>query len=178
MHGQDKNYNKMVADTLQTVGVKKGQQLLDFGCGSGDYTIPAAKIIGDEGKVYAVDKDKRSLNSLRDKASSLKIGNIQIVHTSGELELPVHSNSIDFIVLYDVLHSYYFTPPQRNKFFNEIHRIAKKDSVISVNPKHMVYRMLINEMSDAGIYFCEKFFVDMLHYHVFEQDYLFNFRLS
>lgn len=168
----------MITETLRMVGVKRGQQLLDFGCGSGDYTIPAAKIIGEKGLVYAVDKDRSSLKRLQERIFSLKVSNTQIVNTSGELTLPIPGKSIDFIMLYDVLHSFYFNASQRKKFFQEIRRIAKKDSVISVYPKHLASEILVNEMAEADMCFSEKFFVDLLHYHVFEQDYLLNFRLS
>lgn len=32
---------------LSELGVKAGQVILDFGCGSGTYTIPAAKLVGE-----------------------------------------------------------------------------------------------------------------------------------
>lgn len=34
-------------EILKKIGIKKGQVILDFGCGVGNYTIPAAKIIGN-----------------------------------------------------------------------------------------------------------------------------------
>ena len=43
---------------LREVGIKKGQTVLDFGCGKGNYTIPVAKIVGQDGFVYALDKSK------------------------------------------------------------------------------------------------------------------------
>ena len=49
---------------LKKTGIKRGKTVLDFGCGSGTYTIPAAKIVGKEGKVYALDKDKKVLDEL------------------------------------------------------------------------------------------------------------------
>ena len=39
---------------------------MDFGCGSGNYTIPAALIVGREGKVYALNKER--LEELREIA--------------------------------------------------------------------------------------------------------------
>ena len=39
-------------ELLKAVGIKKGQTVLDFGCGEGNYTIPAAKLVKNEGKVY------------------------------------------------------------------------------------------------------------------------------
>ena len=39
------------SEVLAEIGVKKSQTVLDFGCGSGTYTIPAAKIVGTDGKV-------------------------------------------------------------------------------------------------------------------------------
>jgi len=41
---------------LRAVGVRGGLTVLDFGCGSGNYSIPAAKIVGEKGKVYTLDK--------------------------------------------------------------------------------------------------------------------------
>ena len=44
---------------LTEIGAKKGQFVLDFGCGVGHYTIPASKTVGRNGKVYALDKNKK-----------------------------------------------------------------------------------------------------------------------
>jgi len=40
------------------MGIKRGQTILDFGCGSGNYANPAALIVGRKGKVYALDKKR------------------------------------------------------------------------------------------------------------------------
>ena len=37
---------------------------VDLGCGSGTYTIPIARIVGDKGIVYVLDKDVRVLDKL------------------------------------------------------------------------------------------------------------------
>ena len=49
---------------LKAVGVEEGQIVLDFGCGEGHYAIPAAKITGEKGKIYAVDKDEQALDRM------------------------------------------------------------------------------------------------------------------
>jgi precorrin-6B methylase 2 len=36
------------------------------------YTIPAAKIAGEQGRVYALDKDKESLGELMQKALRMR----------------------------------------------------------------------------------------------------------
>jgi len=69
-------------EILKKVGVEEGQIILDFGCGGGNYTIPAAKIIGNEGKVYAVDEDGYKLKDLEEKAKSANLSNIEIIRTS------------------------------------------------------------------------------------------------
>ena len=59
-----------VLDMLQKIGIRKGQTILDFGCGYGMYTIPIAKIAGNQGKVYALDKDKEALDASMRKTES------------------------------------------------------------------------------------------------------------
>ena len=53
---------------LYNIGLKKGQSVLDYGCGEGHYTIPAAEVVEKDGMVYAFDKDKEALNSLSEAA--------------------------------------------------------------------------------------------------------------
>ena len=41
--------------TLIRLGLKQGDIVADIGCGIGYFTIPAANIVGDSGKVFAMD---------------------------------------------------------------------------------------------------------------------------
>lgn len=128
----------LVLELLKRIGVKRGQKVLDFGCGSGTYTIPAARIIGNEGKVYALDKNRSVLNELMQKAKSAGLNNILRIDTGGEPGIELADDSIDVVLLFDVLHSYYFPRIEdRRKVLDEIHRIAKPDALILVYPKHM-----------------------------------------
>ena len=161
---------------LQEVGIRKSQIVLDFGCGSGYYTIPAAKIVGNKGKVYALDKDRSCLHEVMQRAKSQKLENIQIIKTSGELKIPLEDESVDIVLLYDVLHSYYFSVTGRKELLAEIYRISKPGALISVYPKHMDSKKLKDEMDEANFHFERKFLEKLLHYHSLEQDYLLNFR--
>ena len=62
---------------LRAIGIKEHYCVLDFGCGPGNYTIPIAKIVGEAGIVYALDKDADALNQLMEKANELGLTNIQ-----------------------------------------------------------------------------------------------------
>ena len=41
--------------TLHAASVSPGQQILEVGCGTGFFTIPLAKMVGDDGQVIALD---------------------------------------------------------------------------------------------------------------------------
>ena len=125
-------------EVLEKAGIKRGKTILDFGCGSGTYTIPAAKIVGEKGIVYALDKDKKVFDKLMQKAESAGLGNIKRIDTSGELKIPLADESVDIVLLYDVFHSYYFSQvADRKKLLEEVYRVSKPDAFISVWPKHM-----------------------------------------
>ena len=44
-----------VLRTLKEAGIQRGMNVLDFGCGPGRFAVPAAKIVGKEGFVHALD---------------------------------------------------------------------------------------------------------------------------
>ena len=50
---------------FQALALKPGISVVDLGSGPGDYSIPIAKIIGKEGRVYAVDLWEGCIEFLR-----------------------------------------------------------------------------------------------------------------
>lgn len=135
---QKKELEPYAFEVLKEAGIKRGQIVLDFGCGSGTYTIPAAKIVGSEGKVYALDKDKKALDELMQRAQSVSLGNVERMDTSGGLETELTDQSLDAVILFDVFHSYYFPrADDRRKLLDEVYRILRPEGFLSVYPKHM-----------------------------------------
>jgi ubiquinone/menaquinone biosynthesis C-methylase UbiE len=119
---------------LERTGIRKGQIVLDFGCGCGIYTIPIAKIVGDQGRVYALDKDKEALDTLMQRADSACLSNIKRMETSGELEFELADETVDVVFLFDVFHSFYF--PQvddRRRLLDEIRRIMRPSGFLSIS---------------------------------------------
>ena len=119
---------------LKKVGLKSGQTVLDFGCRVGHYTIPAANVVGNNGIVYAVDKEQQALNELEQKAVPLNLKNIRTINSSGRVQIDLENNSIDVVLFYDVLH--YHEKKDREKLYTEAYRILKQDGLLSVYPKH------------------------------------------
>jgi len=146
-----------VRKILEKIGVSRDQIVLDFGCGSGTYTIPTAKIAGERGKVYALDKDRRVLDELTQKAKSAGLKNITRIQTSGELEIDLADESVDKVLLFDVFHSSYFLKiADRGRLLAEIYRIMKPSASLSVWPKHMESEAG-EEIKNAGFHLVEEF---------------------
>ena len=65
--------------------VNAGDTVVDLGCGPGYYTLPLARMVGDEGRVIAVDVQQEMLSTLRERAEEAGLANrIQPHLTSDE----------------------------------------------------------------------------------------------
>jgi len=123
---------------LKDIGIRKSQKVLDFGCGSGNYTIPTARIVGEEGSVYALDKDKRTLDELMRRAESIGLKNIIRLDTSKESGIALDSESVDVVLLCDILHHYYFPRSEdRRQLLCEVYRVLKPNAFLSFCPNHL-----------------------------------------
>jgi ubiquinone/menaquinone biosynthesis C-methylase UbiE len=161
---------------LLAVGVRGGLTVLDFGCGSGNYSIPAAKIVGEKGKVYALDKDRWKLNKLMERANSLCLKNIEKIETVGDVQIPLADASVDLVLLYDVLHHYYFTSTEQRELIREVYRISKPNAIISVYPKHIEPHELTKAMEEAHLFLKRKHSVTLLvHDDNLEEGEIYNF---
>ena len=61
---------------LNEIGLKPGDTFIDIGCGQGFFTIPTAKIVGDAGKVYALDISPFVIETLRDRVTKAGLKNV------------------------------------------------------------------------------------------------------
>ena len=122
---------------LRKAGLRSGDSVLDFGCGRGCYTIPAAEVVGSDGVVYALDRDKYSLSELNREASSRDLHNIVPVHSIEQMTKTLGARTFDVVLLYDVIHHYYFTRKQRDDLITSLASIVSPDGILSIFPQHM-----------------------------------------
>ncbi len=162
---------------LHSIGMREGQKVVDFGCGIGDYTIPAAKIVGARGKIYAVDKDEESLKFLMSRAKRYGLENIKVMKTLGELKIGLKDESMDIVLLYDIIHDSYFPGAnKRKKLLNEIYRILKQNAIVSIYPKHATPGDTKREVKSAHFRFEKEFHSSLLHDSYLVEGNVLNFR--
>jgi ubiquinone/menaquinone biosynthesis C-methylase UbiE len=141
---------------LKRVGVRRGICLLDFGCWEGRYALPAARIVGDGGRVYAVDKDKAPLRVLKRAADREGLRNIEAIHVPPDGSIPMRAQVADLALLYDVLHAGYLPEKaQRESRLREIHRVLKPGGRLSCYLTHLkefrlTFGELLGEIESAG----------------------------
>jgi ubiquinone/menaquinone biosynthesis C-methylase UbiE len=106
--------------------MREGQTVLDFGCGTGDFTIPAARIVKESGKVYALDYFQKQLGIVRKRTEKAGLKNVETIHSDCETNLP--DESVDVIWMCDVLHEI----AQRRSVLEELHRVLKTGGSLAI----------------------------------------------
>jgi ubiquinone/menaquinone biosynthesis C-methylase UbiE len=84
--------------------LQKGINLLDMGCGEGEYAIGFSKIIGNEGLIYAVDLWENNINRLIETLSATGIKNIEALVADISEPMPIGNDSIDICLMATILH--------------------------------------------------------------------------
>lgn len=119
---------KMITD----LGIELSHKVIDFGSGQGRYSIPLSQVVGKEGKVYSFERDEKEISIFKSRISYFsKEKNISI-HTENinELKTPIANNTIDSILIFDVLQYI----ENWDQLFKNFHRILKPNGYIHIYP--------------------------------------------
>lgn len=98
--------------------LEKGMKVLDVGSAMGFFSIPAAKLVGNNGKVVCVDLQEKMLVKLNKRAKKAKVDSIIKTHkcSTDSLLLEEYNSSIDLVILFAVAHEL----SNQEKAFKEI----------------------------------------------------------
>ena len=116
---------------FQTMKIEKGSIFVDLGCGAGEYSIYASRIIGHKGQVYAIDMSQEILNKLSEIVIQQKRYNIKLIKANICLSIPLKENSVDQCLLATVMHAQKFTQ-EHSHLFSEIARILKPNGQLTL----------------------------------------------
>jgi ubiquinone/menaquinone biosynthesis C-methylase UbiE len=88
---------------IEELGIKQGQIIADIGSGGGYFTVRFSKVVGEKGKVYAVDVEKLYLEHIYKRIKEENISNMELVHA--ELNNPLLPKEfVDLIFLCNAWH--------------------------------------------------------------------------
>lgn len=93
---------KKPTELIEKLGISEGDRILDYGCGVGSYSIPAAHIVGRNGVVYSLDIRLSAIERVQQRAQNEELVNLHTIHSG--LETGLSNECIDYVFLFDVLH--------------------------------------------------------------------------
>lgn len=115
---------------LEQFDVAPPMKVADFGAGSGYYAIALGKMVGEEGRVYAIDLDPELLLKIRHTAVEHRLTNVDILQ--GDLETTEGSNlkadSIDRGIVSNLL----FQIENKQAALKEVFRVIKKNGKVLI----------------------------------------------
>ena len=110
-------------DLLVRSGLDDGHIVADLGCGPGLLAFAASSIVGQKGKVYAVDIEPKMTDMVRTRAEQEGAGNIVTVLSTGD-SIPLADELADYVICSQVLH-YPDVWEERVKIVREAARILR-----------------------------------------------------
>jgi ubiquinone/menaquinone biosynthesis C-methylase UbiE len=106
---------------VKAAGIHPGMYVLEVGCGSGYFTIPAAELVGDEGRLHAIDIHPKAVETVSSRVIDSNLRNVIITKTNA-LDTGFPCESYDMILLFGVIP---VPVLPLKKLLPEMHRLLK-----------------------------------------------------
>jgi ubiquinone/menaquinone biosynthesis C-methylase UbiE len=126
LEGERRVSGLQIEKVVETLKIPAGSRVADLGSGSGLFTRPLARKVGEQGKVYAIDIDAALLKHVEKTAGEQGIKNITTV--LGAEDDPKLPEPVDLIVIIDTLHHI----NNRATYLKNLRRYLRPDGRIAI----------------------------------------------
>jgi precorrin-6B methylase 2 len=143
---------------LNALAIKEGQTVADLGAGSGYYTFRLAPLVGEKGRVLAIDIEPAMLRMIGDRAKREEARNVVTIRsTARDPKLPIRG--VDLVMMVDVYHELEYPFEVMTKVRESLKpggRLAlieyrEEDPAVRILPVHkMSERQIVRELQAAG----------------------------
>ncbi len=122
---------KYSSKKFETLDLKPGQIVIDYGCGPARYIEKASRAIGDSGRLIAVDIHPLAIKKVKEKIDKYNLMNVEAVLATG-YDTSIDDGTADVVFSLDVFHMIK-TPTE---FLAEISRLLKQDGIAIIEDGH------------------------------------------
>lgn len=141
---------------IESLEFKEGMVVADIGAGSGYYSFRIAPLLGEKGKVLAVDIQKEMIQIIKDKMKRNRIANVEPV-LSEEKDPKLPEGEVDLALMVDVYHEFAHPYEMTEKLVKSLKKGGRlvfvefrlEDPKVPIKLVHkMSERQVIKEMSE------------------------------
>ena len=130
---------------LEDAGLKPDQKVLEVGCGPGFFTVPAARTVGEQGSVTALDISPLAVRRVEQKIGQAGVDNARaILADAAQTDLP--SQSFDLIFVFGFAHSV----GDLENILIELHRLLRPAGTLSIEGQLPVPSELFRPVKRQG----------------------------
>ncbi len=117
---------------IEALPLKQGDSVADVGAGPGYYSFKFSKIVGDAGRVYAIEVNPRHIEYLSEITGKLGIENVKILRSRvNNIELSEPVDMAFLGSLYHVVYTY-LSEQERTQFVESIKKVLKPDGTLAI----------------------------------------------
>lgn len=132
---------------IKKFGIKEGMTVVDYGCGTGRYSTRFSELVGENGKVYALDIHNLAIDEVKQKVERNRIRNTEAILVKGyDSTLP--DNVADIVCAIDM----FFVIKGPSEFLAELKRIMKKDGILIIDDGHQSRSVTKEKIADSGLW--------------------------
>lgn len=176
----EREQEERASKLLEALAIKPGWTVADLGCGNGFHALPMAKMVGESGRILAVDIQPQMLKLLERRAKEAGVEDriTPILATATDPKLP--PNSVDLLIMVDVYHE--ISHPEQ--VLAHIRRALKpggravwvefrtEDVDVPIKPEHKMSKLQVKKEAVANGFRLVRSFDELPWQHVlfFERD--------
>lgn len=131
--------------------IREGDTAIDIGCGPGYFSIDMAKMVGEKGRVIAVDLQEHMITHVRNKAEKHGVIERMDFHLCESDRIGLGKKA-DFILAYYMIHE----TPDAAAFLKEVKGMLNPNGkLLVVEPRihvnQKIFQSMLNDAEQAGL---------------------------